>query len=229
LNEAIARGARYQNLIGKRYGRLVILKDVGRKFGCVLWHCKCDCGNEIDVTSMALGCGETRSCGCLQREVIGRLRSRDLYGQRFNRLTVFARADRIGRNGIIWKCRCDCDVETEVAAKDLLSGHTKSCGCLQREKARCNARERSKSMRGPLHPCWKGGINRDYPLEFTGPFRTKIRKRDGFACRVCGKWGYGLDVHHIDENKNNCLELNLVTLCRSCHKKVHHGSVKIGV
>lgn len=36
--------------------------------GSVLWHCKCECGNEIDVASDALVSGKYISCGCKRRE-----------------------------------------------------------------------------------------------------------------------------------------------------------------
>ena len=32
------------------------------------WHCKCKCGNEIDVDTRNLNSGHTKSCGCLQKE-----------------------------------------------------------------------------------------------------------------------------------------------------------------
>lgn len=32
------------------------------------WHCKCKCGNEIDVDTRNLNSGHTQSCGCLQKE-----------------------------------------------------------------------------------------------------------------------------------------------------------------
>ena len=32
------------------------------------WHCKCKCGNELDVDTRNLNTGHTRSCGCLQKE-----------------------------------------------------------------------------------------------------------------------------------------------------------------
>ena len=59
------------DLTGQRFGRLVV---VGRadppsnKRGCAMWHCRCDCGNEKDINSFYLRNGDTRSCGCLQRE-----------------------------------------------------------------------------------------------------------------------------------------------------------------
>lgn len=62
---------------------------------------------------------------------------------------------------------------------------------------------------------------RDYPDTFNDQLRTSIRKRDGFRCRICKVYQYGLSVHHIDTNKQNSDPLNLVSLCRSCHMKVH--------
>ena len=38
------------------------------KNGRVYWHCKCTCGNETDVRGDSLRSGDTKSCGCLQRE-----------------------------------------------------------------------------------------------------------------------------------------------------------------
>jgi len=58
-----------KDLAGQRFGRLVVLYDTGeRKCGRVVWHCRCDCGNEVDVVSSYLVSGNTRSCGCYQRE-----------------------------------------------------------------------------------------------------------------------------------------------------------------
>lgn len=37
---------------------------------------------------------------------------------------------------VLWLCKCDCGNETTVSGKDLRSGHTKSCGCFQREVAK---------------------------------------------------------------------------------------------
>jgi len=57
------------DLTGRRFGRLIVLHDTGeRKNRCVAWHCKCDCGNEVDVRGDNLTSGNTTSCGCYNRE-----------------------------------------------------------------------------------------------------------------------------------------------------------------
>jgi hypothetical protein len=57
-------------LIGKRFGRLVVIKRSGTKYRQPLWSCKCDCGKEIKTTSCLLIRGKTKSCGCLRSEKV---------------------------------------------------------------------------------------------------------------------------------------------------------------
>ena len=69
---------------------------------------------------------------------------------------------------------------------------------------------------------------------------NRTRKRDNYTCQVCGKRRKGslrkkaLHVHHItplrafggDYEAANHPD-NLVTLCKSCHKKVESGSTPL--
>jgi len=67
----------------------------------------------------------------------------------------------------------------------------------------------------------------DYNFEFTSTLRTTIKKRDGYKCKKCNEDGtsFKLFVHHIDMDKHNNSEENLVTVCGSCHGKIHGGSL----
>jgi hypothetical protein len=62
-----------------------------------------------------------------------------------------------------------------------------------------------------------------YPEEFY-EIREKIRIRDDHTCQKCG--GKGKDVHHIDYDISNNDEMNLITLCRSCHTKIKVSKMK---
>jgi len=62
-----------------------------------------------------------------------------------------------------------------------------------------------------------------YPDEFDKALKRFIWERDSFRCQICG-YARGLICHHIDEIKENCVPDNLVTLCRSCHTRLHHNS-----
>jgi len=68
------------------------------------------------------------------------------------------------------------------------------------------------------NPAWIDGRSYgEYGPEYSRALKAKIKKRDNFTCAVCG--GRGVAVHHIDYDKKNNNQDNLVTLCRSCHGK----------
>lgn len=82
------------------------------------------------------------------------------------------------------------------------------------------------------HPNWQGGISfESYGIEFNKELKEKIRKRDNYRCQECfrhqnelfiknGK-SYKLDIHHIDYDKKNNNEANLISLCRNCHAQTN--------
>lgn len=60
---------------GNRYGKLVVLYMANDKVyasgrSTVMWHCKCDCCNECDIAAGSLRNGLTKSCGCLNYEMM---------------------------------------------------------------------------------------------------------------------------------------------------------------
>lgn len=59
---------------------------------------------------------------------------KDLTGQRFGRLTVIERNGTATNGGAKWLCECDCGRKTTARGCALVSGHTQSCGCWQRER-----------------------------------------------------------------------------------------------
>lgn len=59
-----------ENIIGKKFGRLVVIQNVGKnKRNHNLYLCKCDCGNEKIICSGSIKSGNTKSCGCLTKEI----------------------------------------------------------------------------------------------------------------------------------------------------------------
>jgi len=54
-------------------------------------------------------------------------------GQRFGRLLVIKRAGSNKQKTATWECLCDCGKMVVMAANNLQSGNSRSCGCLQRE------------------------------------------------------------------------------------------------
>jgi hypothetical protein len=58
---------------------------------------------------------------------------KDLTGNRYGRLVAVAREEISPNKDYFWKCLCDCGKTTKVTIGSLNSGHTNSCGCLQKE------------------------------------------------------------------------------------------------
>lgn len=65
----VSRG-KYKDISGRSFGRLVAKEVVGPpiKRGPI-WRCLCSCGNTKDIPLKALTDGETKSCGCLRKEM----------------------------------------------------------------------------------------------------------------------------------------------------------------
>lgn len=64
-----------EDLTGQRFGRLTPLyRNPIEKGVQTNWRCRCDCGNEVDVTQSNLKHGLIQSCGCLHRSLLGEKR-----------------------------------------------------------------------------------------------------------------------------------------------------------
>jgi hypothetical protein len=61
------------DLTGKKFGRLTVLKFVGvDKWRLALWRCLCECGNEKVIKGSLLIRERTKSCGCLNKEIVSK-------------------------------------------------------------------------------------------------------------------------------------------------------------
>lgn len=121
-----------EDLVGKRFGKLVVLSLDGKKEypsgdSKYLWKCRCDCGNIVSPTGNALKSSNTTSCRkCLFE---------DLTGKSFGKLTVLSRVkdavnESTGRKIVMWNCSCSCGNSHIVSSGNLNRGNVKSCGCL---------------------------------------------------------------------------------------------------
>lgn len=76
---------KHNDLLGKEFGRLTVIAEAGRTNDRhILWECKCTCGRIVNVSSKELSSGHTKSCGCLQKETIKKIRYK--HGDRGSRL-----------------------------------------------------------------------------------------------------------------------------------------------
>lgn len=99
--------------------------------GEVLWDCICPtCGKITTQTYYNLHKLNLKGC----KDCKGKNAAVDISGQRFGRLTA---VKYVGSNkgwGAIWECVCDCGNTVNVKKGSLMTGGTKSCGCLNREQ-----------------------------------------------------------------------------------------------
>ena len=59
----------YEELVGQEFGRLTVINILAEKrYSHTICHCKCDCGNEKDISVYSLIKGKTKSCGCYNKE-----------------------------------------------------------------------------------------------------------------------------------------------------------------
>ena len=128
------------DLTGQIYGKLTVIREADKRIkNKVTWHCICECGNEIDVTSNSLRTGNTKSCGCFQKQ---KLIERNLsnstvkIGNKYGKLLIIKdlglRPQKSRKKNERWSlCKCDCGNEIEVPNNMLQSGWKQSCGCLR--------------------------------------------------------------------------------------------------
>ena len=121
------------DIAGQRFGRLEAVERLPEKRGSgYLWSCRCDCGNMTVATVNQLRNGQITSCGCAKTEALKK-RSKDIAGQRFGRLTALEPLEKRMQGSVMWRCRCDCGSECEASYNSLVSGNTRSCGCIKTE------------------------------------------------------------------------------------------------
>jgi hypothetical protein len=60
----------YDNeMVGKKFGRLLPIEKAPSRHGRTCWLCQCDCGKTKVVLGENLRKGKTKSCGCIRREL----------------------------------------------------------------------------------------------------------------------------------------------------------------
>lgn len=120
-----------KNIVGLRFGNLIVVGAAGRTRAGWCWLARCDCGNYCIKGGAKLRFGQARRCSrkCPTQ--------RNLCGQRFGRLLIIGLAPRGLRRPrrFDWLALCDCGSLCVVQPRLLRRVQTRSCGCLQKEMA----------------------------------------------------------------------------------------------
>lgn len=66
------KGRFAKDLTGQTFGLLTVARRapnyISKTGQEAVWHCRCECGNELDVRAGQLRSGHTKSCGCFQKK-----------------------------------------------------------------------------------------------------------------------------------------------------------------
>lgn len=139
---------------------------------------------------------------------------KNLKGETFGLLTVIKETDKKG----FWLCECQCGNTTIVRRSQLISGKTKSCGCLKKKTRLLSGFNESVSNTR-LYKIWS-----EMKIRCYNPKNKSYPRYGGRGIRVCDEWlnsykafydwaishGYGdeLSIDRKDVNgnyePNNC-------------------------
>lgn len=107
-------GRKIEDLTGQTFHRLTVLEFANKKDSDNrwLWKCQCSCEkHSIVYTSMhKLKSGNTKSCGCLQKEWAVKKNKEAALNIAGERKGTLVAIEQIGtsNSGNVWKIRCDC-------------------------------------------------------------------------------------------------------------------------
>ena len=159
-----------KDITGQKFGKLSALFALNEiKGSSYVWHCRCDCGNEIDVRLSSLTSGNTTSCGCQRKEKL-KQKAKDVSGMEFGLLTAESPTDKRENGSVVWICRCRCGNITEVPLIRLTSGNVRSCGCL-------------KKRDGTIEKQIKGRLRKDNTSGYRGICQRKNGKWTAYITR----------------------------------------------
>lgn len=121
----------------------------------------------------------------------------DLTGQKFGRLTVIKRIGNKGHNQF-YLCKCDCGKEKVILKSSLISGRTKSCGCLKSHLLA--ERNRKYKLTGKMHK-----KNTTHNLSKTTIYKKYLGIKERCFNKNCEAYKYygGRGITVCDEWKNN--------------------------
>jgi len=175
------------------------------------YYCK-DCGKKIHWCTALYRGGRCKHCA--------RIEQYRLHPETNAQLGRTGKLNPKWNGGIEKRKRfcIDCHKELNMSA------------CYDGDK-RCKHCARIAQYKNPEnHPNWLGGLSRlPYTVEFNASLKESIRDRDGHKCQNCGKteeqeikdYNKALAIHHIDYNKENCQNTNLISLCCECNTKAN--------
>ncbi len=166
--------------IGDKFGELVVIKTdnvpkhilpSGRKVKKV--KCKCVCGKRLYIFASNLK--RRKSCGCLMKKNVQ-------IDKKYGRLKIIKEIPTLAGKKRKVCCICDCGKKVIIQLGNLVSGHSKSCGCLRRELTK--KYNKKHGMTGTReHQTWCHIIQRCFDKKI-----PQYKNYGGRCIKVCDRW-----------------------------------------
>jgi hypothetical protein len=127
---------------------------------------------------------------------------KDLSGKTFGRLKAIIKSEN-RNNKVHWECICECGNKAIVSSWKLSSGHTKSCGCLQKEMAsKANFKHGHSSYPNGGNPTkeyntWAMMLRRCSPKAYKTERKSYFEK----GITVCDRWKNSFENFLFDMGK----------------------------
>lgn len=135
----------------------------------------------------------------------------ELLGKQFGRLTVTSRSANLN-NKSMWECRCICGIVKVFRCGDLVTGKTRSCGCLQSELVSKRMTKHGGAKVGKRiseYNIWQHMKKRCYDVDNANYYNYGAR-----GVKICNRWlnrfdlflkdmGYRPSKTHSLDRKNN--------------------------
>lgn len=147
----------------------------------------------------------------------------NLTGQKFGRLLAIKDAGRNKSQQVIWECLCECGKTALVVSSKLKNGHTKSCGCLQKDVVTANETTHGESNT-ELYRRWQSLKNR-----CENPNNKEFHNYGGRGIKVCEKWqtfeGFKEDYYQLsgDGDSIDRIDVNGDYSFENCRKLTSQG------
>lgn len=119
---------RARDFTGKKIDKITVLRKLPTTKSYTEYECQCKCGTIFVKSAFYLTTNSKKSCDkCKEAKV------QDISGNRYGRLTAVRYVGKSKGKQTLWECRCDCGNMVVVHQQNLVSGHSKSCGCFNAE------------------------------------------------------------------------------------------------
>ena len=189
----------FKDLTGEKFGKLTVISRAENKIDSsgrsrTMWNCICDCNNDdnIVVSGDYLKRSSCPSCGCeATKNRIEKNRVNNI-GEKYGRLTIVDIIWGDDRTKVV--CKCDCGNDYIGVKSDVVTGHTRSCGCLHSETT---SLANTKDWTGYIA---KSGVKfiKQYQMNNKGQWVWECK------CPLCGNVFYELPAKINNGHTSSC-------------------------